>query len=498
MRIRFLAISLLVLAVVLPLDAHVGSPDVFFEGNAGPYHLFVTVRLPQVIPGIAEIDVRSESNDVRTIEVVPLRLTGQGSKFPPTPDAAQVSKQDPQFFNASLWLMEFGALQVRVLADGGKGKGELSVPVPSYAQRSLPMPSGLRWILLLLTLLLSVGLVSIVGAGAREGQLEWGLPAGPRNARRARMVMAISAVAVVGILYLGKAWWRADDRRYQDVIGFFKPPRAETTLEAGNRLLIRAEGPDADWAKRVKMDEVIPDHGHPMHLFLVSAPGLERMWHVHPDRVIGGAFVEDLPTMPAGRYEIFADIVDKRGFPWTLVGMIDLPEISGKPLSGDDSSWTGQAIGTRVEDSKIAQLPDGGRMVWQRPDAPLRAKAAVNFKFTVEDKDGKPAQDVEPYMGMAGHAEFVRSDFSVFAHVHPAGSVSMAALELAQTGAVGGRDSISDVANTVMAMSMAASGPLAAEVSFPYGFPQPGHYRIFVQVKRSGRIETGAFDADVQ
>jgi hypothetical protein len=498
MRNRVLAIPLLLLTVVLPLGAHVGSPDVFFEGNAGPYHLFVTVRMPQVIPGIAEIGVRSESNDVHTIEVVPLRLTGQGSKYPPTPDAAQASKDDPQFFTASLWLMEFGALQVRILADGAKGKGEISVPVPSYAQRSLPMPSALRWILLVLTALLSVGLVSIVGAGAREGQLEWGLPPAPANARRAKIVMAISVVAVVGILYLGKAWWRADDRRYQDVIGFFKPPRALTTLEAGNRLVIRAEGPDADWAKWVKMDELVPDHGHLMHLFLISAPGMDRLWHLHPDRVTGGAFVEELPTIPAGHYQIFADIVDKRGFPWTLVGTVNLPEITGKPLSGDDSSWTGPEFASVAADSKIAEIPDGGRMVWQRPDTALQAKAALNFRFITEDKDGKPAQDVEPYMGMAGHAEFVRSDLSVFAHVHPAGSVSMAALELAQSSAAGGTNAQPAGAHMGMPMSMASSGQLPAEVSFPYGFPKPGHYRIFVQIKRSGRIETGAFDADVQ
>ena len=154
-------------------------------------------------------------NDVRTIQMVPLRLTGQGSKFAPTPDIAQPSKDDPQFFTASLWLMEFGALQVRVLADGAKGKGELSVPVPSYAQRSLPMAGPLRWLLLVLTLLLAVGMVSIVGAGVREGNLEWGLTSGPSNARRARIVMAITAVAVIGILYLGKAWWGADDRNYR-------------------------------------------------------------------------------------------------------------------------------------------------------------------------------------------------------------------------------------------------------------------------------------------
>ena len=41
-------------------------------------------------------------------------------------------------------------------------------------------------------------------------------------------------------------------------------------------------------------------------------------------------------------------------------------------------------------------------------------------------------------------------------------------------------------------------GGLPAVVSFPFGLPEQGDYRIFVQIKRGGRIETGAFDARVE
>ena len=47
-----------VLALAVLSMAHVGSPDTFFGGRAGPYNVRVSVRLPGVIPGRAQVAVR--------------------------------------------------------------------------------------------------------------------------------------------------------------------------------------------------------------------------------------------------------------------------------------------------------------------------------------------------------------------------------------------------------------------------------------------------------
>ena len=93
---------LLVVASVAISNAHVGSPDIFLEGKAGPYSLFVTIRPPVVIPGVAEVEIRTSAKDISEVRIVPMPMSGAGARFAPTPDIAQRSKDDPQFFTGGL------------------------------------------------------------------------------------------------------------------------------------------------------------------------------------------------------------------------------------------------------------------------------------------------------------------------------------------------------------------------------------------------------------
>ena len=133
-------------------------------------------------------------------------------------------------------------------------------------------------------------------------------------------------------------------------------------------------------------------------------------------------------------------------------------------------------------------------MTWEHGEGAVHARRAYQFRFRLEnDRGGAPA-DMELYMGMLGHAAFVKTDGTVFAHVHPTGTVAMAAYMMANPTAHSGTGS--DMMN--MPGMNNPQGGVPNTVSFPYGFPTPGQYRIFVQMKHGSVVETGAFDAVVK
>jgi hypothetical protein len=470
--------------------AHVGSPDVYYEGLAGPYRLFVTVRAPQMIPGIAAVEVQVLEGAVNDIQIVPLRVIGEGSETAPPSDAMERSKSDPQFFSGKLWLMESGSFQVRMEITGATGKAQMGVPVAAFAQRTLRMQRTTGAILAVLMVFLVLSLVGILGTATRESQLEPGQAVPPEKRRRGRIAMAVTAATILGILFLGNMWWTSvANANARDMV--YKPPPMQVSVSDGNHLTLKLGS--SYWhelRKSEQLDKIIPDHGHLMHLFLIRMPEMDNFYHLHPEESAAGTFTESLPAMPGGSYAMFADIVRESGFPDTMTAKIEVPATDkGGPLGGDDSSAVAIAprFSAGARSSSTAPLGTDAHVEWVLGAQPPLAQKSTLLRFRVTDKNGAPATDLEPYMGMAGHLVILRSDLSVFAHVHPAGSIPMAALMLLQK----------ETAASMSSMPGMRQESVPAEITFPYGFPQAGDYRLFVQVKRAGHIETAVFDTRV-
>jgi hypothetical protein len=484
-RALSIAAGLVVLGLATTADAHVGSPDAVADGQAGPYHLLVTIRPPEVIPGVAQIEIRALDGDVTQVAVVPVPLRGPGTKLAPLPDVARAAADDPRRFDSTLWLMQTGAWQIRITAEGTRGTGTLAIPIPALARTVRPMPQFLGLLLIGLMALIVAGAIAIVGAGLRESDLALGAAPDHRRVARGRTAMAVTAAVLALAIVGGRRWWNGEAGLYRRLV--YKPMKVDVTRPAPDTLALSLADPG--WLRWRQSDDLIPDHGHLMHLFVVRAPGLDAIAHLHPRRTAEATFTQAAPPLPTGTYRLFGDIVHQTGLDETVTAAIDLPgppsgpaEISGDRFDPDDAMALVPRAATALAPA-YAFADGSGQLRWLDARAP-RAGETVALELEAETPDGRPAAGIEPYMGMAGHAMIVSRDFSVFAHVHPTGSVPMAALAL-----VDGATPVDHAHHHGMMF-----GP---RVRFPCVFPKAGDYRLFVQVKENGRVETAAWDVTV-
>ena len=98
---RACGLAVLILMLSSSAFAHVGSPNVYLEGDAGPYHLLLSVNPPAMVPGIAQVQVRVASGTVKSIRITPVYINGKDQGLPPTPDLMQ-SGGDPQWFTGKV------------------------------------------------------------------------------------------------------------------------------------------------------------------------------------------------------------------------------------------------------------------------------------------------------------------------------------------------------------------------------------------------------------
>lgn len=523
--------ALVIVSVLAVTSAHVGSKNVFFQGLAGPYPITVVIRPPEVVPGLAEISVRVTEGSVDRVTVQPVRWDAAPNEGAPPPDEAEPVPGDAQLYSAELWLMTDGAYRVTVAVQGAEGAGEVFVPVTSIARSVLDMPAALGWILVGLTIFLFVGAVTVIGTAARESALAPDEDVSAKARLRGRIAMGVGAVLVAALAFGGKSWWDAVDAEARS--GLFQPLTVDGAMtREGGVPALDITITDQRWLGR-EWSPIVPDHGKLMHMFLVGAPDMDSFAHVHPVPIDSATFRVPWPDLPPGEYRIYGDVVHETGFSHTVVDTITVDAASITTDAGavttrdlvasqahadgsmsrtdpDDSWWRGApAPETSGSDRVETALADGSRLRWMR-EGDLVTDADVTLSFEVHDPDGQPAA-LEPYMGMLSHAAVTRDDGAVFVHLHPSGTISMGSLSILERRAAGDpaltARNVGDTSHvfTVAPDNSATGPPMAMDhgresnrVSFPFAFPQPGSYTIWVQVKRNGRVLTGAFEATVQ
>jgi hypothetical protein len=545
-----LILCLALLLAVYTSYAHVGSPGVTFEGNAGPYKLIVNINPPDVIPGTATVTVFLEDalKGVH-ISAKPIYWSA-GADGTPKADPALPSLTQPGSYEVKVWFMNVGTSSIEVIVDGPKGKASVIVPVMAISTAKRSMPAGLGWGLFAMAMFLVVLMVTIISSSMGDSQLNPGQQMDKRLRTR-RLVGGVSSLVILMlILWGGWSWWTASANDYNRYL--YHPIQASTTVDTQSGVLTLAV--DGNQLNNIaqnyrmsvsrKMNYVIPDHGKLMHLFLIRAGDLDVFAHLHPHRIDSVTYNAKVPNLPAGKYWVYADITRLSGFAETIVDTLIVkanvaPTVSSALTpDGDDAYYVSNAINSNTAPRTGAavcgspgvetKLNDGSTAVWmQSPGDQLKAGELTQLKFEILDPGRKPAV-LEPYMGMMAHAVILKDDGSVYIHLHPAGSYSMGsqkaildrlAYHTSWDKYLPSSTAFADSINRFMvkldamdeprrnailmadmphATTSQSTGGMVHQISFPYTFPQPGKYRIWIQAKRNGTILNSAFDAVVK
>jgi hypothetical protein len=193
------------------------------------------------------------------------------------------------------------------------------------------------------------------------------------------------------------------------------------------------------------------EHAKRMHLILARRD-LTGFQHLHPEQIGDGTWTTRVALKEAGSYRLFADFSHD-----------DEPQTLATDLRVD-----GPAELEALPAPQAAAVSDGGYDV--RLDAgEARPGEEANLRFAIT-KDGQTVH-TEPYLGAGGHLVALREGDLAFLHVHP-------------TEADHGDDAETDEHDD--------------SVGFAATFPTEGRYRLFLQFKHEGRVQTVAFTQEVK
>lgn len=182
-------------------------------------------------------------------------------------------------------------------------------------------------------------------------------------------------------------------------------------------------------------------HGKAMHLMVVRRD-LTHYRHLHPSMGTDGTWSAPLTFPEPGPYRVFADFA-----------------AAGRDLTlGDDLEIPGRYDPLPLPDPAGAEMI-GEYEVSLASDVVAGGEASLAFDVS---RNGRPVEDLEPYLGALGHLVALREGDLAFLHVHP---------ETEQ-----------------------GSGP---RIAFRAAFPSEGRYRLFLQFAHAGGVKTATFTVEV-
>lgn len=535
-------------------QGHIGSPGITLEGEAGPYSLTVVVNSPDVIPGTASVDIYVTDNTIKEVRIKPVYWFA-GAEGTPKADLALPVPGETGHYKGEIWLMSPGSASLEIEVNGDKGEGKILLPVMAVSTAQKSMDASLGWSLAGLGLFLVILMITIIGLSSGDTLVKPGEQTSGRIKRKRWFGATIGFAVLALLLWGGSTWWNSWEKDYQRFM--YKPFNATSSVyEKDNKqvlqFLVDSTKLESLYLTR-SLNYIIPDHGKIMHMFLVRSGQLDVFAHLHPQRLDSAHFETIIPPLPAGEYYVFTDVSRLSGFSETIADTVVIPE--PKPsltqnwndsllMDTDDTYYITDPIVTSSEQAlmpggdivvcgspgKRTALPDGSFVTLELPkEGKFNAGSLYHLTLAVQDEKGKPAT-LDPYLGMMGHAVVFKEDGSVYIHLHPVGSYSMASQETMEARLTSGsgqidwnellkpvdfRDSVDRAIASLNALPAAerdsilligmdhpsiedADHPDHSIVRFPYTFPTEGKYRIYVQMKRNGKILNGAFDVDVE
>ncbi|MEJ7848239.1 MAG: cupredoxin domain-containing protein [Pyrinomonadaceae bacterium] len=221
-------------------------------------------------------------------------------------------------------------------------------------------------------------------------------------------------------------------------------------------------------------------HEKPMHLLIVSKD-LAEFYHVHPEQSADGSYKVTHTFASGGDYKMYADFTPKDAV--QVVEQIDVkaagPERAKVPL---------------VPDTKLEKTIDGLKVV-MKPSEEIKAGQELTLDFQAFDAaSGKPANDLQNYLGELAHFVIISEDLKDFVHAHPmAKGESMDSMNMGEAK----REEHKADGHEHSRMEGTVTKPGASEVSAHTAFPRAGLYKLWAQFQRGGKVISVPFIVNV-